>query len=112
MLKAHAAATVRLLQQAGLARADAHKAVAKVLSQLGVRPERGSGTITAITVRNWCDEVARADRHDTVAMMHQHKLDRGQTMLSGLSQDEARQSALEVLTHWVGTLFPKLRKPT
>jgi hypothetical protein len=57
-LRGHAAATVQLLRQAGLARDDAHRAVATQLRQLGVRPERGSGTVTAITVRNWCDEVA------------------------------------------------------
>ena len=112
-LRGHAAATVQLLRQAGLARDDAHKAVATELRQLGVRPERGSGTVTATTVRNWCDEVARdVGRHGTVAMMYQHKLARGQAMLSASPKDQARQFALEELTYWIRTLFPKLRKPT
>jgi hypothetical protein len=112
-LRGHAAATVQLLRQAGLARDDAHKAVARVLGQLGVRPERGSGTVTATTVRNWCDEVAKdVGRHGIAAMMYEHKLARGQAMLSASPKDQARQSALEGLTYWIRTLFPELRKPT
>jgi hypothetical protein len=111
-LRGHAAATVQLLQQAGLARADAHKAVATVLRQLRVRAARGPGTVTATTVRNWCDEVARVGRHGTVARMYEHKLARGRAMLSASPKDQARQSALEELTYWTRTLLPELRKPT
>jgi hypothetical protein len=112
-LRGYAAATVQLLQQAGLAREDAHEAVATELSQLGVRPQRGSGTVTVITVQNWCSKVAEdVGRHSTAAMMYEHKLARGQAMLSALPKDQARQSALEELAYWIGTLFPELRKPT
>jgi hypothetical protein len=112
-LRGHAAATVQLLRQAGLARDDAHKAVATVLRQLNVRPERGSGTVTATTVRNWCDEVARdVGQHGTAAMMYEHKLARGRAMLSALPKDQARQAALEELSYWIRTLLPELRKPT
>jgi hypothetical protein len=112
-LRGHAAAAVQLMRQAGLARDDAHKAVATELRQLGVRPERGSGTVTATTVQNWCDEVAKdVGRHGTVAMMYEHKLARGQAMLSASPKNQARQSALEYLTYWVRTLIPELRKPT
>jgi hypothetical protein len=112
-LRGHAAATVQLLQQAGLARNDAHKAVATELRQLGVRPQRGSGTVTATTVRNWCNEVAEdVGRHGTAAMIYEHKLARGQAMLSAFPKDQARQCALEELTYWTRTLLPELRKST
>ena len=112
-LRGHAAATVQLLQQASLARPDAREAVAAVLRQLRVRPERGSGSITATTVQNWRDEVARDfGRHGTVARMYEHKLARGQAMLSEFPKDQARQSALEELTDWIRTMLPELRKPT
>ena len=112
-LRGHAAATVQLLEQAGLARGDAHKAVAKELRQLGVQPERGSGTVTATTVQNWCDKIARDVRRlGTAAMMYEHKLARGQTMLSAFPKEQARQRALEELTHWIRTLLPEPRKTT
>jgi hypothetical protein len=112
-LRGHAAATVQLLLQAGLAPNYARRAVAAQLRQLGVRPERGSGPVTATTVRNWCDKVSSdVGRHGTAAMMYDYKLARGQEMLSALPKDQASQSALQELAYWVGTIFPELRKPT
>jgi hypothetical protein len=57
-LKGHAAGTVQRLLKAGIKPVDAHRRVAKELTKLGVRPERGAGAVTATTVRHWCDEVA------------------------------------------------------
>jgi hypothetical protein len=115
-LRGHAAATAQLLEQAGLGRDDAREAVAKELRQLGVRPQRGSGTVTATTVQNWRSEVAEdVGRHSTAAMMYEHKLARGQAMLSAFPKDQARQSqsaALEELTYWIRTLLPELPKST
>ena len=111
-LRANAAVTVRLLQQAGLTRDDAHTAVASELRRLGVRSERGSGTVKATTVRNWCDEVARAGRDATVSRMYEHKFARQQAMLSEIPKDQVRQSALDELAYWIGKLFPELRKAT
>jgi hypothetical protein len=112
-LRGHAAATVQLLRQAGLALDDAHRAVARQLSQDGVLPERGSGTLTATTVRNWCDEVSSDfGRLGPAAWMYDYKLARGKEMLSGLSKSQARQAALEELTYWIRTLLPELQKPT
>src|SRR5262249_50074649 len=86
-LKGYAAAAVELLLQHGLARADAYLAVAKRLSELGVQPGRGSGVVTATTVRNWYDEVSSdVGRHDIPAVMFDKKLlsnkgaDRTQTL--------------------------------
>jgi hypothetical protein len=112
-LKGHAAVTVQLLLQVGLARGDAHRAVATQLRQLGVKPERGSGTVTATTIRNWYDEVSKDfGRHDTAAMMYDYKLARGQEMLSVLPKDQAKRRALQELAGWVQLIFPKPRKPT
>jgi hypothetical protein len=64
-------------------------------------------------VQNWCSKVAEdVGRHSTAAMMYEHKLARGQAMLSALPKDQARQSALEELTYWIRTLLPELQKPT
>jgi hypothetical protein len=74
-LKGYAATTVELLLQAGLTRDDACRAVATQLRQLGVRPERGSGPVTAITVRNWRDDVSSdVGRLGIAAMMYDKKL--------------------------------------
>ena len=113
-LRGHAAATVQLLVQQGLAHDDAHRAVATQLRQLRVRPERGSGTVTATTVANWCDKVSSdVGRHGIAAMMYDDKLARGQKILAALPKDQSRQSAaLQELAGWVRTIFPELRKPT
>jgi hypothetical protein len=111
-LRGHAAATVQLLRQTGLQPDDAHEAVARELRQLGVRPERGSGAVTATTVRNWCEKIAEdVGRHGTAAMMYEYKLARGQMMLSAFPEEQAK-AALEELTYWIRTLLPELRKPT
>jgi hypothetical protein len=66
-----AAGTVSRLTKVGLSPAEARKAVAKQLTLSGVRTERGSGNITAHTVRNWCEKMASdVGRRGTAAMMH------------------------------------------
>ena len=57
-LRGHAAGTVTRLKEAGISWEDARSLVAEALVKLGVRPERGTGQITARTVRTWCEEVA------------------------------------------------------
>jgi len=102
-MKGYAAAAVRLLQQAGLAHADALEGVARQLRELGVRPERGSEAVTATTVRNWCNEVSRhGGRHGTAALMYDDRLaPEEQERLLSLPKDQAIQSALERLTRWI-----------
>src|SRR5262245_65352463 len=56
-LRGHAAATVHLLVQTGLARLEAHQTAATQLNRLGGGPERASGAGTATTGRNWCRKV-------------------------------------------------------
>jgi hypothetical protein len=57
-LKGHAAGTVRRLISLGVDRSQAHKKVAAKLRGLGLRAERGPGHLTAVTIRNWCNEVS------------------------------------------------------
>src|SRR5262249_32275023 len=68
-LKGYATATVERLVRIGLDRQDAYQAVAKQLTEVNIRPERGSGSITSTTLRNWCDEVSSdVGRHGTAAL--------------------------------------------
>jgi hypothetical protein len=113
-LKGHAAATVERLRQAGLRRVEAHRAVARKLSQLGVRPERGSGTVTATTVRNWWNEVSSdVARRGPAAVMYDDVLSsEEEKKFSALPKDRARQLALRNLANWVRSVFPELQKTT
>src|SRR5262249_568976 len=109
-MKGYAAATVQLLQQAGLAYGDALGAVARQLRELGIRPERGSGTVrtvTATTVRNWCNEVSSdGDRRGMAALMYDDRLapEELERFLS-LPKDQAIQLAIERLTRWILSVF-------
>jgi hypothetical protein len=113
-MKGYAAATVQLLLQTGFALGDAHRAVATELSQLGVRPERGSGTVTATTVRNWCNEVSSdVGRRGMAALMYDDKLaPEEQERFSSLPKGQARKFALQCLATWVRSLFPEPPKAT
>src|SRR5262249_4453020 len=57
-LKGTAVATAQHLVQVGVAREDAQRAVAAQLRKRHVRPERGSGTVTRTTVKNWSYEIS------------------------------------------------------
>jgi hypothetical protein len=111
-LKGHAAGAVQLLLQTGMSRPDAHRLVAKCLTQLAVRPEGRSRIVTPTTVRNWCAELSSdVGRRGTAAMMYDRMFNRAeQERFSALPRDQARQCALEVLAAWVRALFPDLRK--
>jgi hypothetical protein len=113
-LRGHAAGTVTRLVQAGLLRPHALAQVAKALVKLGVRPERGSGQITATTVRHWCAEVADdVGRHGVAAIMHDGMFtDEERQSFSGLASDQERCSfALKSLAQWVRAALPELQKP-
>jgi hypothetical protein len=57
-LKGATAYVVRRLCDLGHARSEAWKVVAADLRHIGVKPDRGTGHVTARTVRGWCEEVA------------------------------------------------------
>jgi hypothetical protein len=110
-LKGHAAGTVRRLVETGLGRREAHQTVAKLLQHLSIRPERGSGSVTATTVRNWQDEVSSdVGRRGTAAMMHDSMFTLlEQQSFSAMAQDQARRYALAELAQWVQSVFLKMQ---
>jgi len=110
-LKGHAAGTVRRLVEKGLGRREAHQTVAKLLKQLSIRPERGSGSVTATTVRNWQDEVSSdVGRRGTAAMMHDSMFSPlEQQSFSAMPQDQARRYALAELAQWIQSVFLKMQ---
>jgi hypothetical protein len=113
-LKGQAVATVELLFRLGLDRSAARLIVAKELSKLGVRPERGSGTVTANTLRNWRDEVSSdVGRHNAAAVIYDMVLSPSELAeFANMPNDQARERALGLLTHWVKSVFPELQKPS
>jgi hypothetical protein len=100
--------------QAGLAKTKACARVAKTLTQLGVRPERGPGQITATTIRHWCDEVA-ADvgrRSDAAIVYDGMFAEDERNRFLGLSSDRERQLfAIKSLEAFVWAALPDMRKP-
>ena len=71
VMRGHAAATVTKLMEIGFGRDEALSEVAKVVAQLGIRPERGSGVVKASTVRSWCNEVSSdVGRHGEAARQY------------------------------------------
>jgi len=115
-LKGCVADTVQRLMRTGLRRQDANVAVAKQLTRLGVRPERGSaGEVTVDTVRHWCEEVAAdVGRRGTAAMMYDSMFTPAEVdRFSALPLDQARSHALDTLARFVQAIFPEAveRKP-
>jgi hypothetical protein len=106
-LKGRAAAAVAQMMQTGLPQKQARDLVAKTLARLGVRPERGSGQITATTIRHWCDEV-RADvgRHTDAAVVYDSVFtEEERALFSRLPSDDARCShVLASLTAFIRAL--------
>jgi hypothetical protein len=115
-LKGCVAGTVQRLMRTGLGRQDANAAVAKLLTERGVRPERGSGgEVTDDTVRHWCEEVAAdVGRHGTAAAMYDSMFTPAEVdRFSALPVDQARSRALDSLAGFVQAIFPEAveRKP-
>jgi hypothetical protein len=103
-LKGLAAGTVKRLTNAGLRRSDACREVANILKKAGIHPERGSGGLTATTVKNWCVEVASdIGRKHTPALMYHSMFARPeeQVRVALMQKDQARKCALAELEQWV-----------
>jgi hypothetical protein len=100
-----AAYAVASLQRLGTNRQDACEAVAKELHACGVRPNRGSGILTARTVREWCDVVSvDYGRHTPAAQTFDELSAEFDMALNNLPPETARKFLLEKLTttgrHW------------
>jgi hypothetical protein len=67
-LKGTAVYVVHRLHSLGVEQKEARAIVKTELRHIGVKPDRGSGEITARTIRGWCDEVAAdVGRYGTAA---------------------------------------------
>src|SRR5262245_32478144 len=114
-VKGCAAGTVQRLLETGMSPGEAHQAVSKVLTDVGIRPERGGGKTTRTTVRHWCDDVASdVGRHGMAAVkydtMFTHS-EREKFLL--LPHDPAkRYYALEKLAAYVQALLPNQKNPS
>jgi hypothetical protein len=117
VMKGHAAATVTILMEIGFGRDEALSEVAKLLARIGIRPERGSGVVKAVTVRNWCNEVSSdVGRHSEAARQYDLWISRPEEheKNSEMSKEARGRHALAVLAQWVQSVFPsekKLRNP-
>jgi hypothetical protein len=113
-LKGYAAGTVKRLVEANVLRREAWVLVSEALGQLGVRPERGSGPITATTVRHWCNDVAAdVGRHGAAAIVYDGMFtDEERHRFSDLQSDRERQAhALNSLAGFVRANFPSAENP-
>jgi hypothetical protein len=111
-LKGRVAGTIRRLVSLGVRQPDAQQMVAVLLQRLGVRTERGPGHVTAVTVRNWCNEVSSdVSRKGTAALVCDDLFsDAEEQEFVRLSKAEARNLALARLTNWVEWHFPRTSK--
>jgi hypothetical protein len=105
-----AAGAVRRLQKVGIGREDAHTRLARQLTKIGLRPERGSGPVTARTVRGWCnkveEDVARtgvaATVHDSMFTAEENE------RFAAIPKDRALAFALKSLTQYVQVHCPEI----
>ena len=112
-LRGYAAGTVERLMQAGVERQQACEQVAKALTRLDIRAERGRRKITTDTIRHWCDEVsADVSRKREAAIVYDDMFtDCERRRFSALPSNQARRSrAIASLTHWIWAVFPEARK--
>jgi hypothetical protein len=105
---------VELLVRIGLDPRDARRTVATELTKRGVRPERGSGTVTATTLRNWRDEISSdVGRHTAGAVNYDLAIAPAELATFGnMPKNQARSRALGLLAHWIKSVLPELQKPT
>jgi hypothetical protein len=109
-LQGHAVGTVMRLRKIDLDPKQAYALVAKELTQLGVRSERGPGSITADTVRHWCDDVdSDVGRLGTAAIMYDMMFTAEERKrFDALPRAKAQSFALASLRHYVQQIFPAL----
>ena len=85
--------------------------VAKELTKLGVKPDRGKGGMTGNTIRHWCDHVASdVARLGAAAMVYDTMFtDEEVERFRALSPAMAQALALASLGQYVRAIFPELR---
>jgi hypothetical protein len=98
-----AAGTVRRLQWTGLPLGMAHKAVADALHEIGIKPGRGSGRVTARTVRSWCETVATDVGGHSSAATHANSMqtDKYKARIKEMPPKDARKLVLTALATYL-----------
>jgi hypothetical protein len=91
-LRGYAAGTAARLVEYGVSREQqANDQVAKLLVKLDIRPERGSGQITARLVRLWHDEIAAGHDKEAAIIYDGMFTDDERQRFSALPSDQARR---------------------
>jgi hypothetical protein len=104
-LKGLVAYTVRRLHHLGMNTASARRVVAQRLKELNIKPDRGTRSLTARTIRDWC-EVTAADGPSGVARwMFDSQLAHPQNEAwDALPKEEAIRALLDNMTNRLGPL--------
>ena len=104
------AATIKRLQEAGFEREDAYRRVAKQLTNMGVKSERGPGHITGRTIRLWYEKVEEdVERTGTAAIICDLMFTvEDNERFAALSREQALVFSLKSLAEFVRTIFPKI----
>jgi hypothetical protein len=117
VMRGHAAATVTILKEIGFGRDEALTEVAKVLAQIGIRPERGTGVLKAGTVRSWCNEVSSdVGRHGEAARQYDLWIKKYDLWIKEPKKNSEKSKKargrhwLAVLAKWVRSVFPQRKK--
>src|SRR5262249_20620828 len=108
------AGTLRRLREKGMSRPEACRLVAKQLKKSGVKSERGSGEVTATTVRHWYRTVAEdVARRGTAAIVFDSMFTAEEDgRFNQLDQQRGRALALASLSEFVRQHFPAPPKAT
>jgi hypothetical protein len=98
--------TVNRLIETGMLAPAAQKAVAQKLKISGIKSARGAGTISARTVRGWCEHVSEdVGRHSEAAQTYDFLITDPEAVTDGLAPSQARTVLLDRL----GALTKKIR---
>jgi hypothetical protein len=112
-LKGAAVYVAHRLNSLGLEQKEVLAIVAAELRSIGVKPDRGSGEITARTIRGWCEEVAAdVGRHGTAARrcseLRSHPENKA---LENMSREAAKSWLRSRLRFFVTTIGGKPANP-
>src|SRR5256885_977755 len=86
-----------------LRRAGGDKAVADTLHKIGIKPSRGSGRLTARTIREWCERVAADVGGCSAAAMQATSMltDGYKARIEEMSPKDARKLVLKALQAYI-----------
>ena len=112
-LKGAAVYVVHRLHRLGLEQKKARAIVAAELRSIGVKPDRGSGEITARTIRWWCEEVAADVGRQGVAARRSHALlsHPGNKALENMPREAAKSYLRSRLRFFITTIGGKPANP-